>query len=81
MLDWAKTVSSPTVSKAIHQGHGSTQPAHSPVCVNMERAPTGRPAVFGSIFVITMDEETLILLVLIIYYYLKTKKVVSYSLK
>jgi hypothetical protein len=56
-------VSSPTFSNAIHQGHGSTQLAHSPVCVNKERAPIGRPAVFNSIFVITMDEEKLILLV------------------
>jgi hypothetical protein len=37
-----------TVSKAIHKGHGSTQPARSSVCVNKEKMPIGRSAVFGS---------------------------------
>jgi hypothetical protein len=47
--DCVPTVSSLILSKAIHQGHASSQLAHSPVCVNKERAPTGRPAVFGNI--------------------------------
>jgi hypothetical protein len=42
------TGSSPTTSKAIHQGHGLTYLAHSSVCVNKEKVSTGYQAVFIS---------------------------------